>query len=376
MQYADGIHQNIEANVNSLVGTTLPSLHHEWPLLGQAFYLLELKLTGTSTAEHQPQNGQKKREQQEVLRSMLIAQVYADQGSYSRDTRHLAFLLLKAGRGGEIVGNPFALTPDDKQQELPYTGLEGYYAGSQLTSEHPGMTAEAILQEEANIGAELLKNLKRRAIEDYSWSNFIHMKHALAQGNPGAEMTRTLQRYWSVIVRRLHVRVYQNPEFELTLLDHIAQVEQEIREMAGRTEEVGEAKKEGEAQLASLKQELTNMSETEQKQQWQETKRRERIRAQKVAAFLRFREDTYRILSASGQGHYEVGIQDTSLEKALIVENVMLPNIPDRTTYPRVSVSFTPEQNEGYLFLAKLGELSGDPLVRSVIALSETPAYV
>ena len=202
------------------------------------------------------------------------------------------------------------------------------------------------------------------------------MKHALAQGNPGAETTRTLQRYWSVIVRRLHVRVYQNPEFELTLLDHIAQVEQEIREMAGRTEEEGEAKKEGEAQLASLEQELTNMSETEQKQQWQETKRRERIRAQKVAAFLRFREDTYRILSASGQGHYEVGIQDTSLEKALIVENVMLPNIPDRTTYPKVSVSFTPEQMEGYLFLAKLGELSGDPLVRSVIALSETPAYV
>ena len=364
MQYADGIHQNIEANVTSLVGTAPPSLHHEWPLLGQAFYHLELQLTGTSTAERQPQNGQKKREHQEVLRSMLIAQVYADQGSYSRDTRRLAFLLLKAGRGGEIVGDPFALTGNNKQQELPYTGLEGYYAGSQLTSEHPGMTAEAILQEEANIGAELLKNLKRRAIEDYSWSNFIHMKHALAQGNPGAETTRTLQRYWSVIVRRLHVRVYHNPEFELTLPERIAQVEQELQEMAGSTEEEREVKKEGEAWWARLKEELAGMSETAQQQQWQEAKRRERIRAQKVAAFLRFREETYRILSASGQGHYAVGIHDTSLEKATIIETVTLPNIPDRTTYPRVSVSFTPEQYEG------------DPLVRSVVALSETPAYM
>lgn len=261
MQYTDGIHQNMEADVNRPVGTKLPSLHHEWPLLGRAFYLLELQLPGAPAAERQPLSERKKGEQQEALRSMLIAQVYADQGSYSRDTRHLAFLLLKAGRGGEIVGNPFALTRDGEPQELPYTGLEGYYAGSQSTSGHPSMTAEAVLQEEANIGAELLTHLKRRAIEDYAWANFMQMKHALAQGNPDAETTRTLQRDWSVIVRRLHVRVYHNPEFELTLPERMAQVEQEIGEMAGRTEEEQEAKKEGEAQLARLKQELAGMSE-------------------------------------------------------------------------------------------------------------------
>ncbi len=32
--------------------------------------------------------------------------------------------------------------------------------------------------------------------------------------------------------------------------------------------------------------------------------------------------------------------------------------------------------HEGYLFLAQLGELSGDPLVRSVVALPETHTYL
>ncbi|HLI05495.1 MAG TPA: hypothetical protein VKV40_02900 [Ktedonobacteraceae bacterium] len=371
MQKIDELHQNVEADVNYVTDTTLPPLHHEWPLLGQALYLLELQLADTSVASRQPMSERKTRERQETLRSALIAQLYADEGSYARDTRYLAFLLLKAGRSGEIVGNPYAIT-DGKQQELPYTGLEGYYAGSQRTADLPGMTAEAILLEEASIGAELLKSLKRQAVEAYSWASFAHLQHVLAEDNPDLEAMRILQLYWSMIVKRLHVRIYHNPEFELTLPERIAQAEQELREMEGRTEEERQAKRDAEAQCATLKQELEGMSEAERERQWQETQRRERIRAQRLAAFHRFREETYRVLRESGQARYSIGIEDASLEQARVVETVTLPKIPDRTSYPGVEVRFTPEQYEGYLFLARLGELGGDPLARSVFALPGT----
>ncbi len=368
MQQTDGLHHNMEADVNYMADTTLPLLHHEWPLLGQAVYLLELQLADAFAASRQPMSEQKTREKQEALRSTLIARLYADEGSYSRDTRYLAFLLLKAGRGGEIVGNPYARSNNGKQQELPYTGLEGYYAGSQKTADFPGMTAEDILLEEASIGAELLKGLKRQAVEAYSWANLAHLQHVLAQDNPDPEAMRTLQLYWSMIVKRLHVRIYHNPEFEPTLPERIAQAEQEVREMEGRTEEERQAKRDVEAQYATLKQELEGMSQAEQERQWQETLRRQRIRTQRLAAFHRFREETYRMLRESGQAHYSIGIEDASLEQARIVETVTLPEIPDRTSYPGAEVCFTPEQYEGYIFLARLGELGGDPLARSVFA--------
>src|SRR2546421_11226451 len=63
----------------------------------------------------------------------LPTQLYSGEGEYSRDTRYLAFLLVKRGRGGEIVGNPYAMGKGGSKQELPYTGLEGYYAGSERT---------------------------------------------------------------------------------------------------------------------------------------------------------------------------------------------------------------------------------------------------
>jgi hypothetical protein len=48
---------------------------------------------------------------------------------------------------------------------LIYTGLEGYYAGSEKTATRPGMTPEDILLEEASLGAELLKTIKKDAVE-------------------------------------------------------------------------------------------------------------------------------------------------------------------------------------------------------------------
>jgi hypothetical protein len=369
MQKIDDLSQRIEADVSNATQTTLPPMHHEWPLLGQALYLLERQHIDASAIKRPLLSEQEQREKQEAFHNGIIAQLYVDEGNYSHDARHLAFLLLKAGRGGEIVGNSYALLKDGKKRELPYTGLEGYYAGSERTAERPGMTAEAILQEEANIGAELLGTLKKHAIEDYAWAKFDHLKQVLAKDNPDTETLRTLQLYWSTIVKRLHVRIYHNPEFELTLNERIAQVEQQLREIAGRTEEERRLKRDGEVEYARLKLEQERLGEAEQEQQRQETKRRERIRADRVAEFHRFRDETYEILRKSHQGHYAIEIQDTSLAQAKVVETITLPTIRDRKTYPRVNVPFTPEQYEGYLFLVKLGGIAGDPLTRSVSAL-------
>ena len=109
------------------------------------------------------------------------------------------------------------------------------------------------------------------------------------------------------------------------------------------------------------------MDAAERAQERQERSTRERIRADRLAEFRRFHEETYHILDESGQGHYAVEVRDTSLKEATILETITLPTIPDRHTYPPIDVYITPEQLEGYLFLAKLGEIGGDPLARSVL---------
>ena len=93
----------------------------------------------------------------------------------------------------------------------------------------------------------------------------------------------------------------------------------------------------------------------------------EKIRADRLEDFHQFREVTYEILAASGQGQYTVGVQDTSLKDASITEEITLPDIPERSTYSPTPVHLTPKQLEGYLFLAHLGEIGGDPLVRSTL---------
>ncbi len=88
------------------------------------------------------------------------------------------------------------------------------------------MTCEEIIEEEAKIGAELLTSIKKRAITNDSWADFVRLKHILAGQKPNLEELRTLQLYWTGIVKRLHVRIYHNPEFEPTLTENIEQPEQ------------------------------------------------------------------------------------------------------------------------------------------------------
>jgi hypothetical protein len=81
------------------------------------------------------------------------------------------------------------------------------------------------------------------------------------------------------------------------------------------------------------------------------------------------------MLVISAQGRYVVRFQDTSLQDANITETITLPNLPDRSSYLPTLVRLTPEQLKGYLFLAQLGEVGGDPLVRSGL-VSDYPSYL
>lgn len=229
------------------------------------------------------------------------------------------------------------------------------------------MTPEEIIQEQANIGAELLKTIKKRCIENDSWSKFARLKHVLEGGKPVVEELRDIQVFWGMIVRRSHVRIYHNPEFELTLAEQIEQFEQLLSGTPGRTREERQLKRNLQAEYDRLKQEQEGKSGAEKEQERQERRTRERIRADRLAEFTRFRVETYQILTTSGQGRYTIAAQDASLEEATIIETITLPKIPGRNAYPPTPVHLTPEQLEGYLFLAKLGEIGGDPLTRSVL---------
>ena len=73
------------------------------------------------------------------------------------------------------------------------------------------------------------------------------------------------------------------------------------------------------------------------------------------------------MLTEPEQERYLIGVQDDSLAEATILETIKLPKIPERNSYPPTPVHFTREQLEGYFFLARLGEIGGDPLARSVL---------
>jgi hypothetical protein len=367
MQAVHELHQRVETPIDSSSAKVLPSLQRQWSQLGQALLALEHILTDVGGNNQQPLTPREKKEKRQEIRRAIIAQLYRDEGEYSRDVPYLAFLLVKQARGGEIVGNPSTIEKGGSKQEHPYTGLEGYYAGSQRTSERPGMTCEEIIQEEAKIGAELLTSLKKYAIENYSWADFARLKHILAGQEPDREELRTLQLFWTMILKRLHVRIYHNPEFEPTLTEKMEQVEHLLRGIPARTEQEKQMKRALDAEYHKLMDEYDHMSKDEQEKERQERQTRERIRADRLEEFHQFREATYEILAASGQGRYVIRVQDASPKDATITEAMTLPDIPQRSTYSPTPVHLTPEQLEGYLFLAHLGEVGGSPLARSIL---------
>jgi hypothetical protein len=221
MTETDKFHQSIEADIEHDTTAVLPPLRHQWPQLGQELFELEHILTDVPDAGQRLAAEQKKREQQAKIRDTILAQLYQEEGKYSRDMRYLAFLLLKQGRAGSLVGDPYTIEKSGKRLELPYTGLEGYYAGTERTSDRSGLTSEEIVQEEANIGTQILKTLKKQAIEQNSWLAFTHLKDALAWKEQDVEVIKNIQLLWGTVIRRLHARLYHCPEFEPTLTEQM-----------------------------------------------------------------------------------------------------------------------------------------------------------
>lgn len=353
------------------ISQTAPSikLQRHWSRLAQEWFVLERVLAGALGKEQQTSGSQEIKDLQEAVRYAIISPFSRDEEDYSRDLRYLAFLLLKQGRGGIIVGNPYTTTSDGKLQPMPYTGLEGYYAGSEQTLSRPGLSREEIVQEEANIGTHLLHTIKQRVVSQNTWARFVRLQHVLTGAEPDVQELRTIQLYWSMIVRQLHVRVYHHPDFELTLSEHIEQIEKLLLGLSERTDESRRTKQVVLLEYDCLLHQRACLSDEEKAQEKQERRRREYIRADRLDAFDRFRDETYRLLTEGGQGRYLLEIQDSDLEHAAITETILLPGIPERTTYPLTSVHLTPEQWEGYLLLSRLGEIGGDPLIRSVLVV-------
>lgn len=361
------LRQSIETGIDRYTEATLPPLYREWQQLGQELVSLEDALAQPLPGQQQALTEQEQREKRARVRQAIIAQLYRDEESYPRATRYLAFLVVKKGRGGSLVGNPSAVGKDGSRRKLPYTGLEGYYAGSEQTTQRPGLTAEGIIQEEADIGETALTPLKEHAIEHNAWAEFSHLKHVLAGAAPDEVELQTMEICWSEVLSHLHVRVYRNPEFELTLSEKLEQMEQFLSDLPQRTAEEKRLYRIVEAECAGLRRDYQQLSQTERQQERHERRKREGIRANRLEEFQQFREATYELVTASGKGQYAVSIHDASFKDATITETIVLPAIPEREMYPPTDVYLTPEQLEGYLFLASLGETGGDPLARTML---------
>ena len=343
------------------------SLHRLWPQLGRELFTLESALVGTAGAHEKPLTERERTEKRASISEKIIAQLYRNEEEYSLDLRYCALLVVAKGRGGEIVGNPYCMRKDGKKQELPYTGLEGYYAGSEMTSEHPGITPQAIVQEEANIGVALLASIKKQHVDHYSWDSFAKLKKALEGAEPDVKNLRNIGLLWAEVVRRLHVRVYSNKEFEGTVTEQIEQIEKLLGAVPGRTEEEKECRNLLQTEYVSLKKERDNMSEEEKANERKERRERESIRRARLREYRQFRETTYALLKEAGNNEYGINVRDSNWKEATIIEMISLPKTRDRNDYTPIEVKLTPKQLEGYLFLAQLGQIGGDPLARSVL---------
>jgi hypothetical protein len=248
--------------------------------------------------------------------------------------------------------------------------LEGYYAGSISTPAYPGMSPEAVVQEEAHIGVEMLKTIKKHAIERYTWASFAKMKKGLESGEPDIEDLKNIEILWAEVVRRLHVRIYDNPEFEMTITEQCEQIEKLVSIAPARTEEEKAYKTVLQAEYDRLKTEINNMSEEKKQQERQERKERESIRKKRLKVYNHFRDATYAMLKETGNDEYGIQVNDLQWTNATIIETIILPKTQTRNDYDLTRVTLTPEQVEGYIFLTELGDIGGDPIARTVLSSS------
>lgn len=345
-----------EGQIEGEMEAISPHIQHQWPALGQELVAREQHLVPSSTSDQHAQATQ------EHLRQEILAQLYQAEGQYSRATRYLAFLLVKYGRGAEIIGNPVAVRADGTHLALPYTGLEGYYAGSASTASFPGLSQSDILHEEASNGAQIVKRLKKDAVEHNTWADYVHLRHILEGKEQQRVALNTLQTLWITLVSQLRGRVYHHPEFEQTLTECIERGELMLAQRVWQNPERLQVLQ---AEQNKLKEAYTLLSAEEKAREKSERKRRETIRRARITAFQVFRDETYHLLEVSTRERYDVAIQDSAWDKATLIETIVLPCLPAREAYPLAEVHFTPTELDGYLFLAQLGEIGADPLTRS-----------
>jgi hypothetical protein len=121
------------------------------------------------------------------------------------------------------------------------------------------------------------------------------------------------------------------------------------------------------AEYQRLKNERNKLSEEEKENERRERRERVRIRRERLRAYNHFREETYDLLKEVGKNEYEIRVRDANWPEATIIETIRLPKTCERNDYTPIQVKLTREDLEGYLFLAQLGEIGGDPLARSVL---------
>jgi len=331
-------------------------IQHAWPQLGRELYNLESKMIDARSGLGERQ----KNEVRERLRRAVIDQC----GEYEK--QYEAYELVRRGRAVEIVGNPHYIDRYGSICELPYTGLEGYYAGSEERPDRPGMTKEQIVEEEANVGLKLLKEIKKRCIENYSWASFTKLQKASEAGIAGVADLRTLDLLWTEVVRRLRQRVYENEEAQRTPLEQLEALMNSDPKIA--------KDKLLQEERARLFEEEKEISTEERATALARKRVRENIFRNRLQEFTNFREETYsRLKDPFGRRpHIEYHIEDKTLAGANILETLSLPRPEDRNCSPLYLVHLTPEQLDGYLFLAHLGERGGDPLIRGILLSAES----
>ena len=173
------------------------------------------------------------------------------------------------------------------------------------TSLYPGMTPEEVVREEAHIGVEMLRTIKKHAIERYTWASFAKMKKGLESGEPDIADLKSIEILWAEVVMRLHVRIYDNPEFAMTITEQFEHLEKLVTISPARTEEEKAYKAVLQAEYERLKTEIHNMSEEQKEHERQERKERQSIRTERLKAYNHFRDATYAMLKETGNNEYE-----------------------------------------------------------------------
>lgn len=340
----------------------------QWPQLGRELYSLERTLAARLAAFGHTLTELQQMERAENIRKRVFGQLDNDDEYYTPEERYLAFLLVKQVKAGELVGNPFAIDAYGQKRELPYTGLEGYYAGSVRTPSYPGLMPEEVVLEEAHIGVELLRALKKHAIDRYMWASFAKMKRGLESGKPDIEDLKTVEILWAKVVRRLHVHIYDNHEFEMTLSEQLEQLEKLIATTSERTQEEKMFKRALKIEHERLLSARSALNEEEKVHEKNERNARVRIRRERLQAYQHFRDSTYALLKEVGNSDYGFQVSNAQWTDATITETIRLPQVTKRNDYSSIRINLTPEQLEGYLFLAELGDIGGNPLARSILS--------